>query len=138
MALLAVVIAQMEETLVSLQQVMDTEHRLLSAEEINGSLLQRATEEKSSLLATLNYLEQQRRACVATEQNPQVMQRWQQLISPLQQLRDLNEHNGWLLEHQIERTSQVLQLLKPYQENPLYGADGHTTLSKQGNKTLSV
>ena len=33
-----------------------------------------------------------------------------------QQLRQMNQHNGWLLEGQIERNQQALEMLKPHQE----------------------
>ncbi len=31
------------------------------------------------------------------------------------------QHNGWLLEGQIERNQQALEMLKPHQEPTLYG-----------------
>ncbi|ELX79878.1 flagella synthesis chaperone protein FlgN [Salmonella enterica subsp. enterica serovar Dublin] len=57
----------MTTVLNDLKTVMDAEQQQLSVGQINGSQLQRITEEKSSLLATLDYLEQQRRL----EQNAQ-------------------------------------------------------------------
>ncbi len=40
-----------------------------------------------------------------------------------QQLRQMNQHNGWLLEGQIERNQQALEMLKPHQEPTLYGGE---------------
>src|SRR5690606_36229595 len=112
----------------------------LSVGHINGSQLQRITEEKSSLLATLDYLEQKRRA----EQNAQHpgnddnAERWQSITHKTQHLRDLNQHNGWLLESQIERNQQALNVLKPYQEPSLYGANGQTSTAHRGGKKFSI
>ena len=55
------ILDQMTAILNSLKEVMDAEQQQLSAGSVNGSLLQRITEDKSSLLAALDYLEQQRR-----------------------------------------------------------------------------
>ena len=55
------VMDQMTVVLNSLKEVMDAEQQQLSAGHVNGSALQRITEDKSSLLATLDYLEQLRR-----------------------------------------------------------------------------
>ncbi len=51
-----------------------------------------------------------------------------------QQLRQMNQHNGWLLEGQIERNQQALEMLKPHQEPTLYGANGQTSTTHRGSK----
>lgn len=123
MTRLSEILDQMTTVLNDLKTVMDAEQQQLSVGQINGSQLQRITEEKSSLLATLDYLEQQRRL----EQNAQrsanddIAERWQAITEKTQHLRDLNQHNGWLLEGQIERNQQALEVLKPHQEPTLYG-----------------
>ena len=48
---------KMQEVLGSLSNIIKEEHEQLSAGFINSSLLQRITEDKSSLLTTLNYLD---------------------------------------------------------------------------------
>ncbi|MGS9102632.1 flagellar export chaperone FlgN, partial [Salmonella enterica subsp. enterica serovar Infantis] len=55
-----------------------------------------------------------------------------------QHLRDLNQHNGWLLEGQIESNQQALEVLKPHQEPTLYGADGQTSGSHRGGQKSSI
>ncbi len=56
-----------------------------------------------------------------------------------QHLRDLNQHNGWLLEGQIIRNQQALEVLKPYKEPGLYGADGQTATARiTGGKKISI
>ena len=60
-------------------------------------------------------------------------------VTALQHLRDLNQHNGWLLEGQIERNQQALEVLKPHKETGLYGADGQTATARiAGVKKISI
>ncbi len=60
MTRLAEILDQMSAVLNDLKTVMDQEQQHLSMGQINGSQLQWITEQKSSLLATLDYLEQLR------------------------------------------------------------------------------
>ena len=115
MTRLAEILDQMSAVLNDLKTVMDQEQQHLSMGQINGSQLQWITEQKSSLLATLDYLEQLRK-----------------------QLRQMNQHNGWLLEGQIERNQQALEMLKPHQEPTLYGANGQTSTTHRGGKKISI
>lgn len=129
----------MTVVLTSLKEVMDAEQQQLSAGYVNGSALQRITEEKSSLLATLDYLEQQRRSQQATASaNDADAQRWQTITQKTRHLRDINQHNGWLLEGQLARNSQALAILKPHQEPGLYGANGQTASAQRGGKKISI
>ncbi|MCG1030374.1 flagella biosynthesis chaperone FlgN [Bacillus amyloliquefaciens] len=131
---------QMTVVLNDLKTVMDAEQQQLSAGNVHGSALQRITEDKSSLLATLDYLEQQRRSEQSARHsaNDDVVERWQTITEKTQHLRDLNQHNGWLLEGQILRNQQALAVLKPHQETGLYGADGQTASSRSGGKKISI
>lgn len=105
---------------------MNAEQQQLSAGQINGSALQRVTEDKSSLLATLDYLETLRLAELkATSVRPTDLDvKWQTIQQQIQRLSDINQHNGWLLESQREHTEQALAILKPHQAPDFYGADG--------------
>ncbi|HKM96704.1 MAG TPA: flagella biosynthesis chaperone FlgN [Buttiauxella sp.] len=140
MSRLLEVMDQMTVVLNSLKEVMDAEQQQLSAGHVNGSALQRVTEDKSSLLATLDYLEQQRRAAQKTETTPStdINQRWQTITQKTQHLRDINQHNGWLLEDQLARNEQALAILKPHQEPNLYGADGQATTVSRGGKKIII
>ena len=140
MSRLLEVMDQMTAVLNSLKEVMDAEQQQLSAGHVNGSALQRVTEDKSSLLATLDYLEQQRRAAQKTETTPSmdVNQRWQTITQKTQHLRDINQHNGWLLEDQLARNEEALAILKPHQEPNLYGADGQATTVSRGGKKIII
>lgn len=116
----------MASILNALEAVMNTEQQQLSAGQINGSALQRVTEDKSSLLATLDYLETQRQAeqQPAAPLAPEVATQWQSVRQKIQQLNNMNQHNGWLLESQLNHTEQALAILKPHQSPDFYGADG--------------
>ncbi|QGU10333.1 flagella biosynthesis chaperone FlgN [Leclercia sp. J807] len=140
MSRLTEIMDQMTVVLNDLKTVMDAEQQQLSAGNVHGSALQRITEDKSSLLATLDYLEQQRRSeqSVRHSANDDVVERWQTITEKTQHLRDLNQHNGWLLEGQILRNQQALAVLKPHQETGLYGADGQTASSRSGGKKISI
>ncbi|XTZ36924.1 flagella biosynthesis chaperone FlgN [Salmonella enterica] len=133
------ILDQMTVILSALKDVMDAEQKQLSVGYINGSALQRITEEKSSLLATLDYLEQQRRAEQKTKHGaPEIADRWQTIKQKTQHLRDLNQHNGWLLEGQIARNQQALEVLRPHQDPGLYGANGQTSGANRGGKKISI
>ncbi|TKT86318.1 flagella biosynthesis chaperone FlgN [Escherichia sp. MR] len=138
MTRLAEILDQMSAVLNELKIVMDQEQQYLSMGQINGSQLQWTTEQKSSLLATLDYLEQLRRQTLDTVNSDEITQRWQEITVKTQQLRQLNQHNGWLLEGQIERNQQALEMLKPHQEPTLYGANGQTSTSHRGSKKISI
>ncbi|EFD5001845.1 flagella biosynthesis chaperone FlgN [Escherichia ruysiae] len=138
MTRLAEILDQMSAVLNELKMVMDQEQQHLSMGQINGSQLQWTTEQKSSLLATLDYLEQLRRQTLDTVNSDEITQRWQEITVKTQQLRQLNQHNGWLLEGQIERNQQALEMLKPHQEPTLYGANGQTSTSHRGSKKISI
>ncbi|EFD1057272.1 flagella biosynthesis chaperone FlgN [Escherichia coli] len=138
MTRLAEILDQMSAVLNELKMVMDQEQQHLSMGQINGSQLQWTTEQKSSLLATLDYLEQLRRQTLDSVNSDEIAQRWQEITVKTQQLRQLNQHNGWLLEGQIERNQQALEMLKPHQEPTLYGANGQTSTSHRGSKKISI
>jgi len=141
MSRLAEILDQMTAILNSLKEVMDAEQLQLSAGSLNGSELQRITEDKSSLLSTLDYLEQQRRGeqNAGRGANDDVAGRWLTITQKSQHLRELNQHNGWLLESQIERNQQALAVLKPHQTTGLYGADGQaSSFSHGGGKKFSI
>jgi flagella synthesis protein FlgN len=140
MSRLSDILDQMTTILNSLKEVMDAEQQQLSFGSVNGSALQRITEEKSSLLAALDYLEQKRRVEQEAQRcaNDDITDRWHLITKKTQHLRDLNQHNGWLLEGQIARNQQALDVLKPHQEPGLYGRDGQTFNASRGGKKFSV
>ncbi|KTS33371.1 flagellar export chaperone FlgN [Pantoea dispersa] len=134
---------KMQDVLSSLNVVMDEEQQQLSAGRINGNLLQRITEDKSALLTTLNYLDEMRRKTELSlgtkapyRGHSDIARRWHSIQQHTQRLRDANQHNGMLLQHQMTFTEQALLVLKPHQTQSFYGPDGRglgqSTLSRKG------
>lgn len=137
---LSEIVQQMQRVVISLEQVMLAEQHQLSAGQIDGSALQRVTEDKSSLLATLDYLEGLRQEAVNSAATiPAATQAlWQEIKQQTERLSRLNQHNGWLLESQQAHTDRALALLKPYQTPQLYGADGQAKkTSRHTNKKIA-
>ncbi|EFE95142.1 flagella synthesis protein FlgN [Serratia odorifera] len=120
------------ETLGALDSVLAEEHNLLCAGPLPGVALQRITDGKSQLLATVNYLEQQRLELerVNRLQAPYtgiatLAARWQQIQQVGQRLRDSNQHNGLLLSRHIEHNAAALTVLNKHNKT-LYGPDGQS------------
>lgn len=129
---LAHLLDKLLETLNALGVAQAEEHSLLCSATLPGVALQRVTDTKSQLLATVNYLEQQRLVleqahhCQAPyDSHPHLAVRWQQVQNLGQQLRKQNNHNGMLLNHHIEHNQQALAVLNK-QNKSLYGPDGQS------------
>lgn len=134
---------KMLEVLKSLADVMTAEQQQLSGGQINSSLLQRITEDKGSLLATLSFIEQLRRDADKEEgvfapysTQPELARRWAAVQEQTVKLRDMNLHNGLLLNHQIVFTGQALEVLKPHHTQKFYGPNGQTTSSSFINRKV--
>ncbi|MFS2224028.1 flagella synthesis protein FlgN [Pantoea sp. B65] len=124
---------KMQEVLSSLMEVMDAEQQQLSAGRINSNLLQRITEDKSSLLNTINYLDGMRHQAekrlglqAPYETQPELARRWASIQQQTVKLHNTNRHSGMLLNQQIEYNEQALSVLKPKISQPFYGPDGQT------------
>ncbi|MBP2170936.1 flagella synthesis protein FlgN [Erwinia toletana] len=124
---------KMQEVLSSLTEVMDAEQQQLSAGRINSNLLQRITEDKSSLLNTVNYLDGMRNQAekrlglqAPYPTQPDLARRWEMIQKQTARLHNTNRHSGMLLNLQIEYNEQALSVLKPQVSQPFYGPDGQT------------
>ena len=137
MASLSEALAQIADGLNALRAVMDTEQQLLCEGSVSGSRLQQVTEEKSALLATLGWLEQQRLLAWGSADDAARAQ-WREIQARTRSLRELNQHNGWLLEQQMAFNQQALAVLRPHQEAGLYGKDGLTANRVDGGVRFSV
>lgn len=129
---LAQLIDKLLETLNALSTVLTEEHHLLCSGQLPGVALQRATDAKSQLLATVNYLEQQRLNLERAQgqqapysAHPRLADGWQRVQTLSQQLREKNQHNGMLLNQQIDHNAQALAILSK-QNKSLYGPDGQS------------
>ena len=128
---LAQLLDKLLETLQALNGVLEEEHDLLCSGQLPGVALQRVTDAKSQLLATVAYLEQQRlgqeRACGqrAPASHAPLADRWQRVQLLSQTLREKNQHNGLLLNQQIDHNAQALAILSKNNKS-LYGPDGQS------------
>ncbi|QNK34265.1 flagellar export chaperone FlgN [Serratia sp. JUb9] len=129
---LALHLDKLLETLSELESVLAEEHALLCAGTLPGPALQRVTDDKSQLLATVNHLEQQRQL-LENGGGPKapyaghdgLTARWRQVQQQSQQLREKNQHNGLLLSRHIDHNAQALAVLNKQNKN-LYGPDGQS------------
>lgn len=133
------------ETLQALNAVINNEQTLLCSGRVNGVALQHITEQKSSLLTTVDYLDQQRRQHDTAQaqsapypQQPEIAEQWKQIVLLSEKLSQINNHNGLLLDKQIAHNSQALSILKTSQTQKLYGPNGQTTIGGQSVRKISV
>jgi flagella synthesis protein FlgN len=124
---------QQLELLESLTTVVAQEQQLLCSGRIQGVVLQGVTEQKSSILATLAYLDQTRLTTeiAANLQAPygevqELAMRWQRILQLAENLQYSNLHNGLLLQQHIEHNTQALAVLNTRHGQSLYGPDGHS------------
>lgn len=128
---LAQLLDKLLETLQALNGVLEEEHDLLCSGQLPGVALQRVTDAKSQLLATVAYLEQQRlggkslRATRPYANHAPLADRWQRVQLLSQTLREKNQHNGLLLNQQIDHNAQALAILSKNNKS-LYGPDGQS------------
>jgi flagella synthesis protein FlgN len=141
---LAQLLDKLLETLQALGTVQTEEHVLLCSKTLAGVALQRVTDTKSQLLATVNYLDQQRveqerlQHCQAPyDGQPQLAACWQQVQQLSLQLREQNNHNGMLLNHHIEHNTQALAILNK-QNKSLYGPDGQSRAGSLLGRKIGV
>lgn len=122
---------QQLELLESLTTVVAQEQQLLCAGRIQGIVLQGVTEQKSSILATLAYLDQIRLTAESDvkvqapyHRHPALAERWQRMLQLAEGLQYSNLHNGLLLQQHIEHNTQALTILNTCHGKSLYGPDG--------------
>lgn len=137
MTRLAEILDQMSAVLNDLKTVMDQEQQhLYGADQRQPVAMDYRTKKLSAGDAGLPRTVTQEEPNSANSVD--ISQRWQKITVKTQQLRQMNQHNGWLLEGQIERNQQALEMLKPHQEPTLYGANGQTSTTHRGSKKISI
>ncbi|MDN0088820.1 flagellar export chaperone FlgN [Yersinia nurmii] len=124
---------QQLECLDTLSVVIAEEQRLLCDGRIHGVVLQGITEQKSSLLATLDYLDQNRLAAETAakikapyQQVPTLAERWERILKKAEKMRYTNLHNGFLLNQHIAHNDEALAVLNTRHGQSLYGPDGQS------------
>lgn len=141
---LAQLLDKLLDTLNALDKVQAEEHTLLCSSSLAGVALQRVTDTKSQLLATVNFLDKQRLASEKThdcqapyDTHPDLATRWQQVQQLSLRLREQNNQNGMLLNHHIEHNKQALAVLNK-QNKSLYGPDGQSRAGSLLGRKIGV
>ncbi|QHQ16057.1 flagellar biosynthesis protein FlgN [Pectobacterium parmentieri] len=138
------ILEQLLNNLHDLDTVMSEEQTLLCAGHINNIALQQVTENKTSLLATMQYLENRRHETesILKLQAPydgivQLAAYWQQVQELTRRLNDQNKHNGLLLSRHIAYTNEAIDILKPRHGQGLYGPDGQSKGMTVGGRKIT-
>lgn len=133
------------ETLESLDLIINHEQTLLCSGRVNGIALQNITEQKSSLLTTVDYLDKQRREhdvrlkqTAPYSRQPEIAAMWKSVVQLSQKLSQMNRHNGMLLNKQIDYNTQAMAILSASQTQKLYGPNGQTSVTGQSVRKISV
>ncbi|MDH2898523.1 MULTISPECIES: flagella synthesis protein FlgN [Rahnella] len=138
------------ETLQALDQVINHEQTILCSGRVNGAALQHITEQKSSLLATVDYLDKQRRQHDERlkqnapyldpqgQRQPEITAMWEEVVQLTTKLSQINRHNGMLLGKQIAYNTEALAILNASQTQKFYGPNGQETVSGQTVRKISV
>ena len=133
------------ETLQALDQVINHEQTILCSGRVNGAALQHITEQKSSLLATVDYLDKQRRQhderlkqTAPYSRQPEISAMWKDIVQLTTRLSQINRHNGMLLGKQIAYNTEALAILNASQTQKFYGPNGQETVSGQTVRKISV
>ncbi|MEX0447308.1 flagella synthesis protein FlgN [Xenorhabdus sp. SGI246] len=128
---LQLLLEQQSARLHSLSTTIAEEQRILSEGFIEANQLHRVTEQKTFLLSALDHAERKRQqlnetlkvnAPYADHEILAVL--WDQISQSVERIRNLNAHNGFLLDQHIELNSQAMAFLKSHHSPSLYGADG--------------
>jgi len=133
------------EVLQSLDVVLNQEQTLLCAGRVNGIALQTITEQKSSLLTTVDYLDAQRRQHdKRLKQNapysrlPEIAQQWKKVVEISEKLSRMNQHNGLLINKQLDYNTQALAVLSANNTQNFYGPNGQTKPLGQSVRKISI
>ncbi|SFN62103.1 flagella synthesis protein FlgN [Xenorhabdus japonica] len=128
---LQLLLEQQSAHLNSLSQTMAEEQRILSEGFIEANHLHRVTEQKTFLLSALDHAERKRQQLNETlkidvpyADCERLAVLWGQISQSIKRIRDLNSHNGFLLDQHIELNSKAIAFLKSHHSPSLYGADG--------------
>jgi len=120
------------QVLASIGHLMAEEQRQLMATSVDSRRLLSLSEDKQSLLVTLDFIETRRAKLEKAlalappyAQHPDLAARWQRIAPLAQQLARQNQHTALMLNQQLAWTEQVLNVLQPLQAQRFYGPDGH-------------
>lgn len=125
--------------------ILRAEQQLLCAGTININALHEITEQKNFVLSALGHTDQQRH--IQSQQlginkpyngHPFLSDLWAQIMDITAELKNLNHHNGLLLEQHISRNSETIRFLQKNHSPALYGADGQAQRSLLAGRKIQV
>ncbi|CDL85300.1 flagella synthesis protein FlgN [Xenorhabdus szentirmaii] len=128
---LQLLLEQQSAHLHSLSHTMAEEQRILSEGFIEANHLHRVTEQKTFLLSAIDHAERKRQYLNETLKinapyfdHERLAILWEQISLAVKRIRDLNTHNGFLLDSHMELNSKAISFLKSHHSPSFYGADG--------------
>lgn len=139
---------QLEKILIKLQTLLDElegtlleEVSQLSRARINPVSLQVISDNKSRLLAAINFYDEERKHAEKNAQlnlpyknNSRLATRWEGITQVLRRSSDLNQKSNQLLEIHMERVTTLRKLIVQTGSIPsLYGEDGDHSYHRAGN-----
>jgi flagella synthesis protein FlgN len=136
-----------------LKQLLELEQSVLIENEADK--LSNTLEEKNKLITEINLLEKQRvhhlgqlghrndaagmQAFLEQHASSSLPQAWQSLMEVSAQAQELNRNNGMLINRQLNRNQQALNILRKNDpHSSTYGADGQTKLGSRAGRGFSV
>ncbi len=126
-----VILHNMVKRLDELDSTLAEENRQLSQAQINPVSLQMISDNKSRLLAAINFYDEQRRQeekqlritpPFAHQREPAVL--WEHITGVVKKCNEMNQQSYQLLEMHLKRVNDVKKLVSQVASSPLYGARG--------------
>lgn len=137
------ILEQLLNNLRELDAILSEEQTLLCAGLINSIALQQVTEKKTSLLSTMQHLENRRHETESAlklqapyDSIETLSAYWQQIQELTGRLNNQNKHNGLLLSRHIAYTNEAINILKP-RHGGLYGPDGQSKGLTVGGRKIT-
>lgn len=125
--------------------ILRSEQQLLCAGSIDINALHEITEQKNFVLSALGHTDQERH--IQSLQagidkpylgHPFLSDLWTQIMDITAELKDLNHHNGILLEQHISRNSDTIRFLQKNHSPTLYGSDGQAQRSLLAGRKIQI
>jgi flagella synthesis protein FlgN len=135
-AALAAVVADMQATVASLQQVLAGEREALH--QADPAALNRAGDAKQSLLRRLEQLDAERLQLLREAGTPDAMRQtcWEQVLQMLQACQRDNQRNGGIISQRMRQVRKALSVLTgSHDEVGTYGPAGQL---RHGHRSLSL
>jgi len=129
---LRIILLKLHSLLEELKPVLAEELRQLNQPQLNPVTLQMLSDNKSRLLSTINFFEEQRKAeenklgiAAPYDQQPMLKPLWENVLAIARHTKDMNMSIYPLLELQMQKAMALKSMVKQVSNCvTLYGADG--------------